>query len=314
MSRFMKARVAAVDQISSSVRRLTLVPIDGAPSFTPFSPGSHIVLGIPGEGRVCRNAYSLISPPDDTSHYCIAVRRQPVSRGGSEAIHSRVQVGDELELSPPSNLFLPHWQARHHLMLAGGIGITPFLSYLPELARRGASWELHLRSQDLDAARFPEAAPYLASGNITQHRLERPNLQALLARQPLGTHVYICGPQAMIDAVHAAAASLNWSLSRIHHEVFAAPMPGTPFTAVARNSEVEVEVGAEESLLEALERSGVETTSLCRGGVCGQCRVELLEGEAEHRDGFLNEQERASQCCVMPCVSRARSARLVLDL
>ena len=187
MSRFMKARVAAVDQLSSSVRRLTLVPADEASPFTPFSPGSHVVLGIPGEGRVCRNAYSLISPPDDPSHYCIAVRRQPVSRGGSEAIHSRVQVGDELELSPPANLFLPHWQARHHLMLAGGIGITPFLSYLPELERRGASWELHLRSQDLDVARFPEAAPYLASGNITQHRLERPNLKALLARQPAGT-------------------------------------------------------------------------------------------------------------------------------
>ncbi|AVV32889.1 PDR/VanB family oxidoreductase [Cobetia sp. SIMBA_158] len=314
MSRFMKARVAAVDQLSSSVRRLTLVPADEASPFRPFSPGSHVVLGIPGEGRVCRNAYSLISPPDDPSHYCIAVRRQPVSRGGSEAIHSRVQVGDELELSPPANLFLPHWQARHHLMLAGGIGITPFLSYLPELERRGASWELHLRSQDLDVARFPEAAPYLASGNITQHRLERPNLKALLARQPAGTHVYLCGPQAMIDAVKEAARELHWSLARIHHEVFAAPEPGTPFTAVARTSGVEVSVGAQESMLEALERSGVEVTSLCRGGVCGQCRVEMLEGEAEHRDAFLDEQERASQRCVMPCVSRARSQRLVLDL
>jgi ferredoxin len=66
------------------------------------------------------------------------------------------------------------------------------------------------------------------------------------------------------------------------------------------------------SLLDALEEAGIEVPNLCRGGVCGQCETGLLAGEAEHRDSFLPPEARGEK--IMPCVSRARSARLVLDL
>ena len=134
----------------------------------------------------------------------------------------------------------------------------------------------------------------------------------LIADQPLGTHVYVCGPEGLIQAVVEAARELGWPDSHVHYEQFAAPQPGAPFVVECARSGCTVEVPGDLTLLDALEGAGVAVPNLCRGGVCGQCETVVLAGEVEHRDSYLPEAERGRK--IMPCVSRACGARLVLDL
>ncbi len=312
MSALIPVRVESVDQISSVIKQFSFVG-DGQ-SLPEFSAGSHVVVHMPGEDKTYRNAYSLIGDPADTSRYRIAVRLQPRSRGGSQYMHGEVREGDRLLLAPPANLFLPSWKARHHVLVAGGIGITPFLSYLHEFERRGDSYEVHYTFRNASTGGYCSALTDRLGDKLCCYRGERPDIRRLLERQPLGTHVYVCGPESMIESVRLAASALGWSPQRVHFEAFAAPQPGKPFAAKLARSGLEVDVDAETPLLDALEAQGVDVPNLCRGGVCGQCKTTVVEGEIEHRDAFLDDAEKASQRCIMPCVSRAASDTLILDI
>ncbi len=308
-------RVAAIRILTPLVREFTLVP-DGGGALPGFSAGSHVVVHMQGAERAYRNAYSLLGDPADTSTYRIAVRLQEDSRGGSRFMHTKVAVGDRLRLSPPANLFAPDSRARHSVLIAGGIGITPFRAYVAALGAAGAGFELHYAYRGgLTDAYADELAAQLGE---RLHRYDAEagvflDLPGLLSRQPLGTHVYVCGPQGLIDAVRACADKLGWPAGRVHWEAFVAPRPGDPFTARIASTGAEIAVAPDESLLEALEQAGVDVPSLCRGGVCGQCVTAYREGAVEHRDHFLSDAERAG--ALMPCVSRGcRGSTLLLDL
>lgn len=310
-----KVKVAAVVQVAPMIREFTLTAVTG--HLYPFSPGSHVVVEMPGKQKTYRNAYSLLSDPHDTSEYRIAVRLQDHSRGGSVFMHQEVKEGDELLITPPANLFIPDWSAKKHILLAAGVGITPFMSYLPAMARRQADFELHylFRSKQTGAYQR-ELAEQLGKRffSYDSDQSQRCNISELLADRPLGTHIYICGPEALIKDVQAVADELGWPDKVIHFEEFAAPKPGKPFMVELKSTGKTVKVGESESLLEALEAAEITVPNLCRGGVCGQCATPVTEGEIEHRDNFLSADEKARQDCVMPCVSRAHSDRLVLDI
>lgn len=310
-----RVRVSAIEQVSPLIREFTLDAIDG--ELTPFSPGSHVMVEMPAQPRPHRNAYSLLSDPRDSGSYRIAVRLQEQSRGGSIYMHESVKVGDELRISPPANLFAPAWSAGKHLLLAGGVGITPFMAYLPELKRQKANFELHylFRSSSTGAYRDQLKADlgdkcFLYDSESGQ----RCELGELLADQPRGTHVYICGPEALIAGVREVAEELGWPASHVHFEAFAAPQPGNPFEVELSRSGRTLSVDEDSSLLEALEQAEIDVPNLCRGGVCGQCMTRVLSGDIEHRDEFLSAAEREQGDCIMPCVSRASGKRLVIDL
>jgi ferredoxin-NADP reductase len=304
--------VSAIETISPVIKEFTLVGRDhGLPG---FSPGSHVVVNMPGSERQYRNAYSLLGDPADASCYRIAVRQQESSRGGSRFMHQEVKVGDQLTISPPSNLFLPSWEAHHHILIAGGIGITPFLSYLHEFARRGVSHELHYRFRDSGAEGYLPMLDRTLGANLHLYSEARPDFYRLLEGRPLGSHVYVCGPQEMIQDVIHAARDLGWSEARVHHEVFAVAEPGSPFVARLAGAGHEIAVEGDVSLLEALEANGIEIPNQCRGGVCGQCKTTVIEGRVEHRDTFLDDHERQRHDCIMPCVSRSLTDTLILDL
>ena len=115
-----------------------------------------------------------------------------------------------------------------------------------------------------------------------------------------------------------AAASSHWVPDCVHFEYFAAPAtewpPNRPFEVeLARSGQV-LPVPADRSVLEVLRAHGIDVPSACEEGVCGTCEVRMLGGEAEHRDLLLSARERAANASMMTCVSRARSARIVLDL
>lgn len=157
-------------------------------------------------------------------------------------MHGEFRPGDRLFISPPANMFLPDWQARHHILIAGGIGITPFLSYGYELEQRQASFEVHYVYRNAETGAFREALTERFGNRLYCYSGERPDFYTLLGHQPLGTHVYVCGPEAMIQDVKATASALGWSPQRVHYEAFTAPQPGKPFVARLSRSQQDVAV------------------------------------------------------------------------
>lgn len=314
MSAMIEVQVTAVRQLTPVVREFSFAALDG--TLPGFSCGSHVQVVLPIEGRTLRNAYSLLGDPRETGVYRIAVRLQEASRGGSRYLHEQVRVGDRLQIGAPSNLFALHSQARHHILVAGGIGITPFMAYLAELEAQGASFELHYAYRsgltDAYAAELRERLGERFHGYDAAAG-QRLDCTSLFAGKPLGSHLYVCGPQRLLDELKVLAAAHGWSAGRLHWEAFAAPEPGQPFTVELARSGQRLQVPGDHSLLEALEAAGVEVPNLCRGGVCGQCTTRYLSGEVEHRDHYLDEQQRGA--ALMPCVSRGGcSGTLLLDL
>lgn len=308
-----QVRVLEATPLSPTLRRFVMERADGE-RFGAASPGAHARLALPAGGRTRRNAYSLTEIPADGRSLGIIVRRNPHSRGGSAHLHESVRPGDVLTMEPPQNLFAIAKQARSHLLLAGGIGVTPFLAYLPALAAAGIPARLHLLCRREEEAVFTALlAPHAARATIHAGP-DRPDLGRLLRDQPLGTHVSICGPAAFMDDAARRALAGGFPPSKIHRESFATAAPGAPFVAVLARSRRRITVDEDLSLLEALEQAGLDPPSLCRGGVCGKCRVSVLSGTPEHRDHVLSPDERDQGAAIMTCVSRALSAELVLDV
>ena len=311
-------RVVAVEQVTPQIKHFKLAAVDGA-RLPAFSGGSHIIVVMNDVDRVHRNPYSLLGVPAQLETYEIAVRRMEQSRGGSHFMHDSVGVGSTLEIAHPVNLFGLSKIGRKHILIAGGVGITPILGQMEDLHQDGVLYEIHY------SVRSPEHAAFLS--RLQQRAADRLKVyydssgqaidfDGLLSTQPLGTHFYVCGPAGMIELVVAKARAWGWPESHIHWEQFSAPPAGEAFDVHLAKSRLDVHVVPDQSLLESIEAAGVEVPYLCRGGVCGFCRTDVVEldGELIHNDHYLSDEERASGRVIMPCVSRARCKKLVLDL
>ena len=310
-------RVAEVVQVNDLIKRFRFVSRDGSP-LPAFSGGAHTVVEMDDHGTRRLNPYSLMSDPEDTGGYEISVRRDDAGRGGSLYLHAQVTPGMEMVLSHPMNLFQLDGRARKHLMIAGGIGITPFLAQIKQLARAGGRFELHY------AARNRALGAYMAE--LKAAHGDRVNLyfddegqvidlKSLLNRQPIGTHLYVCGPKGMLNWVRGTAAAQGWPEASVHFEEFLAPGTGQIFQAQLATSGKTVTVGTHQSLLEAIEAAGVDAPYLCRGGACGQCETNVLhcDGELIHRDHWLTPEDQAAGTKIMPCVSRFQGKTLILE-
>lgn len=310
-------RVTQIVPLNTLVTRFKFEPVDGG-LLPTFSGGAHTVVEMRDGDRTRMNPYSLMSDPFDQTAYTISVRRDDQGRGGSLFMHTNVTVGDEMVISNPVNLFSLDLRAKKHLLIAGGIGITPFLAQIKQLDRAHEHWELHYACRSEALGSYVD---YLTSTHPNDVNVyyddqnQMIDLENLLDGQPLGTHVYICGPRGMIDWVCGKAADLGWPREAIHYEEFLAPRPGKPFEVKLAISNKVIQVSEQESLLEAMERSGVDAPYLCRGGACGQCETAVInyDGTFIHRDHWLEEDEHAGGKKIMPCVSRFEGKTLVLD-
>ncbi|MER0240035.1 PDR/VanB family oxidoreductase [Fulvimarina sp. MAC8] len=311
-------RVAEVESLTPKVKRLRLTPVDGRP-LPPASAGAHTVLTLQTGERVLRNAYSLLASSHSGEAYDVAVLRTEDSRGGSRYIHEKVREGHELALSAPVNLFPVNRLARHHVLVAGGIGITPIMAMAEELARTNQSFELHYAMRDDANGAFWTTLRERYGDRVHLYfseRDERLKVAEILPNQPLGSHLYVCGPERMIEGVLADARAEGWPDANLHAERFVSAGGGDPFAVTLAKSEKSLTVGEEESLLEAIERVGIDAPFLCRGGACGECMCDVIEadGELDHRDHILTEDERRSAEKILICVSRLKGRELVLDL
>lgn len=311
-------RVREIVAQTPEIRALRLVREDGAP-FTPYRAGAHV--DVTGPTGVLRQ-YSLCGPPDDPSSLLIAVKREPASRGGSASLHE-VGEGDRLEVGEPRNLLAVAEDADRHVLVAGGIGVTPLLSMAYELHRRGAEFVLHYFARSRAEAAFVDLLESRAGfrDRVRLHfGVPRAGQPAVLAAEAGGatpsSHVYTCGPQGFMDQV-AAVFEPVVGAAHVHVENFTAAEVDTsgdrPFSVELDTGEV-FEIPADRSILSVLEAGGVEVFKSCEEGICGSCVSGVLEGTPEHRDNCLSATDKAAGDQIALCVSRATSEKLVIEL
>jgi ferredoxin-NADP reductase len=311
-------RVAEIVEETDDIRAIRLVREDGAP-LGPYQAGAHI--DVTGPTGLLRQ-YSLCSPPDDPLSLLIAVKRELDSRGGSEALHA-VAVGDHLKIGEPRNLLALADDADKHVLVAGGIGITPLLSMAYELSRRGAEFELHYFAKSREQAAFGDL---LESGVVFRDkvhlhfgvpRAQHPAaLTGVVSALTPADHVYTCGPQGFMEQVTSLCAPTVGE-DHVHVEHFVAAEIDTSgdkvFTVELDTGEV-FEIPPGSSILSVLEDNGIQVFKSCEEGICGSCVSGVLAGTPDHRDNCLADADKAAGDQMALCVSRALSDKLVIEL
>jgi ferredoxin-NADP reductase len=309
--------VVAHDQ---DVVALSFAGADGA-SLPPWRPGAHIDIHLPS-GRV--RQYSLCGDPSHSDGYRIAVRRIPDGGGGSTEVHDALAVGSRVTTNGPRNAFpltVPGYGSptRRLRFVAGGIGITPILPMMRHVERLGVEWSM------VYAGRSRNSLPFLDElaqfGDRIEIRIDDdgnssgvPTATQLLGDCLDDTAVYACGPAPMLTAIRAQLAGRDDV--ELHFERFAAPpvVDGEEFNVRVASTGAAVQVGAEETLLSALQRADIWPPYSCRQGFCGTCRTRVIDGCVDHRDTLLTDAERAAGMMLV-CISRAaKGQRLTLDL
>ncbi|WP_170850311.1 MULTISPECIES: PDR/VanB family oxidoreductase [unclassified Beijerinckia] len=304
--------VQTVTRPVAGVRRFVLAAADGG-LLPAFAPGDHIEVETPC-GIV--RPYSLCGDPARRDVYEIAVLREGQGRGGSRSMHDALAKGRGLRISEPRGLFPLRPGAAFTRLVAGGIGATPLVAMAHHLARERLAFDFHYCARDRDGLVFlpelqrlvpPEALHVHLSGGDEARRFDP-------RRHPLTdaarSAVYCCGPDRLMSAVRQAYRDV----CPVHTESFKPSMPddAMAFEVVLARTQRTVPVKADESILVALWRAGIERPLSCETGICGTCRTPWCGGEPEHRDALLTEDERKREMLI--CVSRCRLKTLVLDI
>jgi len=312
----MLLRIARIHDAAQGIRSFEFVQPDGA-DLPPFTPGSHIKVQVPN-GMLRK--YSLCNDPAERHRYVITVKRDDRGQGGSVSLCDEAREGDLIPVSVPDNAFPLVDNGKAFLFIAGGIGITPILSMIRSFGELStAKWKLYYFSCSPETTAFLEElqAPELRGKVKIHHDFGDPakafDLWPVLER-PGEAHIYCCGPRGLMEAVRDMSG--HWPATRVHFESFneggEVRPDDKPFEVVLNRSGQRFEVPVGESILTILRQHGCNVPSSCESGTCGTCRTRLVSGQADHRDMVLMPEEMEHE--VMICVSRARSAELVIDL
>lgn len=315
-SAHLRVRVERKWPTAKGIAGFELAPV-GAPLPT-CQPGAHIDVHMP-DGIV--RQYSLTNGPGETGFYRIGVKLEPESRGGSEFMHRHVKEGDVLSISEPHNNFPLRRDSARTLLIAGGIGITPLISMARTLDRSKLSYKLHYFCRSDAHVAFPETLK--EQGNAVQlhfgldpgETAER--LRTLLAGYAANERLYICGPGPLLETTRKLAGELGWPEGDVHFEYFKNTNridDSSSFTIRLARSVATLHVPAGKTMLEVLREHGVNVPSSCEQGACGTCAIGVLDGVPLHQDVYLNDNEKRDGKKIICCVSRARSAHLVLDV
>jgi ferredoxin-NADP reductase len=307
--------VREAQTVADGVVALTLADPNGG-ELPAWTPGAHIDFVL--NDQLIRQ-YSLCGSPSKTGVWRVGVLRAPDSRGGSERVHDVLAPGSTVRVRGPRNHF-PLVASPRYLFIAGGIGITPLLPMIAEAEAAGADWRLLYGGRERASMAFlDEVARYGDRVTIVpQDEQGMLDLESVLGTPQKDTLVYCCGPEGLLCAVERFCE--KWPSGTLHLERFAAK-PQEPaaevdssFELVLQRSGLTLQVPPDKSVLTVIREAGVSVLASCLEGVCGTCETEVIDGEVDHRDSVLNEEERASNEYMMVCVSRCRSPRLVLDL
>lgn len=309
----LQAVVREIDEPLPGVKRLVLADQDGW-RLPAFRPGAHIDLHL---ANGLARTYSLCNEPADCRRYVIAVKREEAGRGGSRHIHDELRAGEVIGVSVPrSGLELS--PAGMNIFVAGGIGVTPFVSAILAMERQGKSnYQLHWASMG-EPSLIDMLAPAVQGGRVHLYNtleVSPPDIRSIVEGSGPDAKAFCCGPAGMLDAFESAVA--EWPESRKHVERFTAPklvptLNAQPYSVVLARSGREMEVRPEVGLLATLEAMDADISVSCAGGICGACRTRWTEGPPIHHDRVLSPQERAHE--VIVCVAECAGPRLVLDI
>ena len=306
--------VARVEKVAHDVVAVALTRPDGE-ALPDWTPGAHVDLVL--DDGITRQ-YSLCGRTSDTHSWRIAVLRSPDSRGGSEAVHHLTE-GATVRVRGPRNHF-PVVASPHYLFIAGGIGITPLVPMIDEAEAVGADWQLFYGGRSRTSMAFADELVARHGSRvhlIPEDEQGRLDLEGILRDPKPQTLVYACGPEPLLAAVEERCAA--WPPGSLHLERFSArpTSEGTDestFEVVLQRSGKTLPVPPDKSVFEVVRAAGVSVLGSCLEGICGTCETGVIDGEVEHRDSVLDDEERESNEVMMICVSRCRSARLTLDL
>lgn len=309
--------VRSTEQVADGVRSLELAAADGGP-LPAFSAGDHIDLTL-GPGLV--RSYSLVGTPDPEPYrYRVAVALSSSGRGGSRAVHQTVRPGSRISISAPVGSFQLAEPARHTVLIAGGIGITPILSMACQLSSTGASWEAHYAASSRSAAAFLPELTALSDTAVHVYLRDEDGprslkIASIIADAPPDAHIYCCGPATMLDDFTEATRDLDGD--RVHMERFTGISDARPahgYTVELARSSTTLRINEGQSVLDAVLDAGIEVEFSCMEGICGTCRTRVLSGQPDHRDSVLSPAERAAGDIMLICSSGSKGDRLVLDI
>jgi ferredoxin-NADP reductase len=313
------ARLSKIEDVARDTKLYTFGRVDGA-RLPAYKPGAHIDLHLPN-GLL--RQFSLVVPASDPESYTVGVKRDENSRGGSRYIIDEMKVGDQIKISAPRNNFPLVENAEHVVLIAGGIGITPIWCMAQQLATLGRSWKIHFACRSQADMAFLSELKKLDAKFVHLHFDDEAggkvmDLAAAIAEAPADAHFYCCGPNPMLKAFEAAAASRP--RANVHVEYFtpkedaaAAGTIGGFWVELARSGE-EYYIPPGKKVLEVLFDAGVDVDYSCELGICGACETKVISGIPEHHDSVLSEEEQASNEKVMICCCGCKTERLVLDM
>ena len=317
------ASVRAHRDLSPTVREFELRPEGGV---KPWTVGSHLNVQVPIAGRLETRSYSLVGLPSGqgigdgaADVYRIAVKRAEPGRGGSRFMWG-LETGAELNVGEPNNHFQLAVGAPQHLLVAGGIGITPIVGMALMLKQRGANLQMRYAARSADELVYRDVLGTALGDRLrtfTDDSAERIDLGAEIAALAPRALMWICGPMPLLEAARAAWAAAGRAAADLRFETFGntGHFEAQPFWVELPRHGLRLDVPADRSLLDALNDAGVETLFECKRGECGLCALDIqrVEGTVDHRDVFFSPHQKSSNAQLCACVSRISGGGVVLD-
>ena len=313
------AKVIAVLDVAKNTKSYVFEPADKE-TFPPFTPGSHINIYLPS-GK--RRSYSLVNPSYEQNRYQIAVKLEESGRGGSKEMHENISVGTTLKISTPKNNFVLYENVQKYILISGGIGITPMISMAHKLTELDKHFELHICAKEEAFIPFRyELQNWSFSPNVEIH-LDKGNkssidISKVLAKPDDDTLIYICGPAGFNKWIKTEGLNQGWNSDQIKEELFSNDQSSLTetksFEVVLDKSKKTITVDKDASIIDALLLNNVKVDYTCLQGTCGTCISNVIEGDIDHRDAILSEEEKLAGRKICLCVSRAKHCKIVLDL
>ena len=309
------AQLRSVHDVNPDIRLFEIVP---AGDFVAPTPGSHFNFVVDINGRPDVRSYSAVGPCTD-GVYRIAVKRLPNSRGGS-AFMWRLRPGAQLTVSTPGNHFALSRGGEEYLLLAGGIGITPIYTMTHALARAGANFRMLYACRRRQDLAFADELRRLMGDRLRLFVSEegsRIDLEQEIEQLSPAGEFYVCGPIGMLEAAKRHWRQSGRPIDRLRFETFGSSgrFASQPFKLKIPRLDLEIDVPANQTMLEALEAAGVEIIFDCRRGECGLCALPILavDGIVDHRDVFFSDEEKALNAKLCTCVSRVVGSFITVD-